>query len=152
MNLQSNQKGFTIVELLIVIVVIAILAAISIVAYTNIQNRARTSTAVSSAKTVRDVAEAYRGANSEYPTTHAQFVSGGTDSIARMPDDIEFGADPAAGNNGKTVTVRACREAAAPSPVVAIEVTYRDFQNNNNVTTSTGQMPASDTHCSAITS
>lgn len=35
-----RQSGFTIVELLIVIVVIAILAAISIVAYTGIQNRA----------------------------------------------------------------------------------------------------------------
>ena len=33
-------KGFTIVELLIVIVVIAILAAISVVAYTGIQNNA----------------------------------------------------------------------------------------------------------------
>lgn len=36
----SKQIGFTIVELLIVIVVIAILAAITIVAYTGIQNRA----------------------------------------------------------------------------------------------------------------
>ena len=37
-KLNTNQ-GFTIVELLIVIVVVAILAAISIVAYTNVQNR-----------------------------------------------------------------------------------------------------------------
>lgn len=37
------QEGFTIVELLIVIVVIAILATISIVAYTGIQNRANDS-------------------------------------------------------------------------------------------------------------
>lgn len=37
----TKQTGFTIVELLIVIVVIAILAAITIVAYTGIQNRAR---------------------------------------------------------------------------------------------------------------
>lgn len=36
----TSSTGFTIVELLIVVVVIAILAAISIVAYTNIQNRA----------------------------------------------------------------------------------------------------------------
>lgn len=36
----EQQKGFTIVELLIVVVVIAILAAITIVAYNGIQNRA----------------------------------------------------------------------------------------------------------------
>lgn len=36
----AKQSGFTIVELLIVIVVIAILAAITVVAYTGIQNRA----------------------------------------------------------------------------------------------------------------
>jgi prepilin-type N-terminal cleavage/methylation domain-containing protein len=37
---QSKARGFTIVELLIVIVVIAILAAITIVAYNGIQSRA----------------------------------------------------------------------------------------------------------------
>lgn len=39
----KNKNGFTIVELLIVVVVIAILAAITIVAYNGIQNRAKAS-------------------------------------------------------------------------------------------------------------
>ena len=37
----KKQVGFTIVELLVVIVVVGILAAISVVAYTGIQERAR---------------------------------------------------------------------------------------------------------------
>lgn len=41
--MRSSTRGFTIVELLIVIVVIAILAAITIVAYSGIQSRAYTS-------------------------------------------------------------------------------------------------------------
>ncbi len=41
--MRKTTSGFTIVELLIVIVVIAILAAISVVAYTGIQQRARDS-------------------------------------------------------------------------------------------------------------
>ena len=40
-GVKAKQKGFTIVELLIVIVVIGILAAITIVAYNGIQSRAK---------------------------------------------------------------------------------------------------------------
>lgn len=41
MGIKQTQKGFTIVELLIVIVVIAILAAITVVAYNSVQQKAR---------------------------------------------------------------------------------------------------------------
>ena len=51
-NLRYKHAGFTIVELLIVIVIIAILAAISIVAYNGIQERARVSRANSDLSTL----------------------------------------------------------------------------------------------------
>ena len=40
---RKNNQGFTLVELLIVVVIIAILAAITIVVYNGIQQRARDS-------------------------------------------------------------------------------------------------------------
>ena len=64
-----KQLGFTIVELLIVIVVIAILAAITIVAYTGIQDRAKASAMVSEVNQVVKKLEAYKVQNNDvYPT------------------------------------------------------------------------------------
>lgn len=60
--------GFTIVELLIVVVVIAILATISVVAYTGIQNRARSSAASAAVGQITRKIDLYRVENSEsYP-------------------------------------------------------------------------------------
>lgn len=60
-------KGFTIVELLIVIVVIAILAAISVVAYNGIQDRAYNSRVVSAVSQYHKAFIQYRTINGTYP-------------------------------------------------------------------------------------
>lgn len=73
----KNNSGFTIVELLIVIVVIAILAAISIVAYNGIQNRSKSASGQSYANSIAKKAEAYstaRSTGSGYPT-HAELTA-----------------------------------------------------------------------------
>ena len=66
-TLRKNQ-GFTIVELLIVIVVIAILAAITIVAFNGIQNRAKATSGQNLASQIAKKAEIYNTAESTYPT------------------------------------------------------------------------------------
>jgi prepilin-type N-terminal cleavage/methylation domain-containing protein len=63
----NNKFGFTIVELLIVIVVIAILAAISVAAYNNIQQRARNSARVSTAQSYVKLLMLHATQNGTYP-------------------------------------------------------------------------------------
>jgi len=68
-----KRHGFTIVELLIVIVVIGILAAISLVAYSGVQQRGRDSARLSDLSKITKALEMYRTDNGSYPS-----CSGGT--------------------------------------------------------------------------
>ena len=69
-NIHLHRKsGFTIVELLIVIVVIGILAAITIVAYNGVQERARYTNARSDLRSVHAALQAYHATNGSYPVT-----------------------------------------------------------------------------------
>lgn len=65
----SSRSGFTIVELLIVIVVIAILAAITTVAYNGIQDRAVNTQRISAAKEYQKIINTYIINRSVYPRT-----------------------------------------------------------------------------------
>lgn len=65
--MKVKQHGFTIVELLIVIVVVGILAAISIVAYTGIQQAARDSARTTAVRQIQRALEAYRAEHGVYP-------------------------------------------------------------------------------------
>ena len=67
--LKQKQTGFTIVELLIVIVVIGVLAAITIVAYNGIQTRALNARVQSDIKKVHKIVEAYGAIHGTYPST-----------------------------------------------------------------------------------
>jgi len=96
-----NKRGFTIVELLIVIVVIAILAAITIVAYNGIQNRAKQSAAQSRLTQANKKILAYAVQNSDtYPDSLAQAEVDNSDESLQY--SVDNGSTPK--RYGLTVT------------------------------------------------
>lgn len=75
MKVGIRQQGFTIVELLIVIVVIAILAAITVVAYNGIQNRANDTAVQSDLAAMAKKIKLYHAENGAYPVGGAQLAT-----------------------------------------------------------------------------
>lgn len=71
------KRGFTIVELLIVIVVIAILAAITIATFSEVQLRAKNTARISSARAWQGIiTQYYEANNSQFPATSVRTCLG----------------------------------------------------------------------------
>ena len=74
---KKQAAAFTIVELLLVIVIIAILAAVSVVAYVGIQNRAAATTLQSDLRNVATLLGLDKASNGSYPLTLGNISNGG---------------------------------------------------------------------------
>lgn len=119
---KRSEQGFTIVELLIVIVIIGILAAIVIVAYTGITQRANNQKYQANADAIKTIAETINADSGSYPTgtdTTTLKASFNANSTTKLPAgvDITFwtGTDPtnaaaetAAKASPSSYTVKVC--------------------------------------------
>ena len=68
MSLKRNQQGFTIVELLIVIIVIGILAGLVLVTFNGVQQKARNTERQTDTKAIASHMETYNAQKGYYPT------------------------------------------------------------------------------------
>lgn len=107
-KITKKDNGFTIVELLVVIVVIGILAAITIVSYTGVTSRAKTAQAQSNAASAQSVAEAYNADLGYYPATAAAFATGSVST--RLPSGMTVVPTTTAltTSNGQTTVTWEC--------------------------------------------
>lgn len=139
LSTNKSNRGFTIVELLIVIVVIAILAAITMVAYNGVQNRARTVEAQANAKEVIAKADVYAADHeSTYPTV-AELEGVAAPDTAALSEKIEGLLDTVAptSTTKSVLQMVTCTTTVNPAAVGA-EVVYWDYSANAPVTLSTG--------------
>ena len=84
--------GFTIVELLIVIVVIGILTSITLATYANFSAKARDSARMSDLRNVQKLNEIYYIKNGEYPKTATNI---GTEALTTVRTDANYYIDTA---------------------------------------------------------
>ena len=142
-----KQQGFTIVELLIVIVVIGILAAITIVAYNGIQNRGKTAAAQSAANVFMKKAEAANAIVSSYPTALADF-NAQSDSALTGSGLYTASTMTAAPANPGTVKYEKC----STGNTTSAQITYWNYSTPGAVAQIIGNnSPACTGYATAIT-
>lgn len=122
-----RDSGFTIVELLIVIVVIGILAAITIVAYNGIQSQAKATSAKASAGILQKKLEAYNADPGGYPAAATATTNLNSNEASTLAGSgISLGT-PTNANGQKTLRLELC---TAPAGATGYRITYWDYITN----------------------
>ena len=117
-------RGFTIVEMLVVIAVIALLATITILSYSSIQERAHTENAKNSASLLKRKVQAYYQINNSYPTPSTATTQLNTQKSTSLDNLVKLGV-PTTTNGERTVALQLCTSGGS-----GYRITYWDYEKN----------------------
>lgn len=156
------EKGFTIVELLIVIVIIGILAAITIVAYNGIQNRGKTSALQAAANSATNKAELYNTDISAYPSNPSQLTGAAATTTYQLTgiafDAAAFTTSNKPATNSEltfyrcgTNTAAASTDLATTTVVTGTRIDYWDWTTSSVKSASAGQVSGTAPNTYAVT-
>jgi prepilin-type N-terminal cleavage/methylation domain-containing protein len=82
---QKNEKGFTMIELIIVVAIMGIIGAVLVPMFGNMSDKARLSTDITTVKTLQRQIDIYKAENGEYPDT----FNDTTPDIAKVIADLK---------------------------------------------------------------
>lgn len=108
-SLRNRSSGFTIIELLIVIVVIAILAGLVLNAFGNIQARARDTERRNDINAIHTQLELFYTDNSAYPDALSELTNLNAEALVAPNDGEDYTYTPA--EDGSSYTLSADLEA-----------------------------------------
>ena len=129
-NINKFQKGFTLVELLIVIAIIGVLAALLMANFIGVRQRARDAQRKSDLKQIQSALELYRSDLAAYPITNnfpacgsSLPTSGTTIYMQKVPCDPSSnynGGNYSYTSDGSTYSLAACAENSSDSQATAL--------------------------------
>lgn len=147
MKADRQRAGFTIVELLIVIVIIAVLATIAIITFTGVQRRAYYNRALSESGAVARAVKLYYADKGQYPADVERNIpvavfdyTGNQDTPAQWPKapwpDSVYDYDYFLGSDGQPVAQISIRFCPINGPLSACKFPNEVWANNFDVQSS----------------
>jgi prepilin-type N-terminal cleavage/methylation domain-containing protein len=111
--MKKNSAGFTLIEVLVTVTIIALLTAISVVSYASVNRSSRDSKRLSDAQQIRAALEAYRAdnVNHQYPSTLIALVGSYLSSVPQDPKSPTYNYSYSSSGTNYILTIYSEKEA-----------------------------------------